>query len=292
MPYHWPVKGVPGRATSLVSVGLLLGLSVLVAALGATPGSSQGRGRAGTSLAAPAQAHERPGAQSHRGTGPAHLVPTTGNVVTQSFRCMFPEGAGGRAPRGIPELTSSASGVPPVTATTYCRDSSWYVAERIGNRASRPFEVPVDPPIPPSVTVQRFVTLFAGSIPAILVQRDNFGSAQIYELFTSSGARVDPVHLVPGGSPVLLLRASSETQGAGFTCTSSPSGEVIRQYEWYIINATTLRLTAQGDILGDPEVYLETTVYTAVSPDTFTSSTDTIVPVGYTTVENVGSESC
>ena len=100
------------------------------------------------------------------------------------------------------------------------------------------------------------------------------------------------MRLVPGRSPVLLLKASSQTDGAGFTCSSSPSGEVIRQFEWYIINATTLRTTAQGDILGDPEVYLETTIYTAVSPDTFSSSTDAIVPVGYTTVENVSSESC
>jgi len=311
------VKGVPGRATSLVSVGLLLGLSVLVAALGATPGVSQGGGRAGTALAAQAQAHDRPGAQSHPATGPSHPDPatgspttgspttgnpttgnpttgnpTTGNMVAQSFRCLYPEGAKGQAPVGIPELTSSGSGTPPVTATTFCRDSSWYVAERIGERASRPFQVPVDPPIPPSVTVQGFVPVLAGSIPAILVQRDNFGSAQLYELFTSSGARVDPVHLVPGRSPVLLLKASSQTQGAGFTCTSTPSGEVIRQYEWYIINTTTLRTTAQGSILGDPEVYLETTVYTAASASTFTSSTDAIVPVGYTTVVNVSSESC
>jgi hypothetical protein len=179
-----------------------------------------------------------------------------------------------------------------VTATTFCRNSSWYVSLRVGTRVSAPFEVPDDPPIPPFVTVRRFVTLFSGSIPAVLVQRDEFGSASIYELFTSTGVHVAPVRLLPGGSPVLLLKASSLLDGAGFTCTFSSSGEVIRQYEWYIINATTLKTSAQGDILGDPEAYLETTVYKAASPDAFTSTTDTIVPVGYTTVANVSSDSC
>lgn len=205
---------------------------------------------------------------------------------------MYPQRSGGSAPRGIPQLTSLESGVPQVTATTFCRNSSWYVSLRVGTRISAPFEVPDDPPIPPFVTVQRFVTLRAGSIPAVLVQRDEFGSASIYELFTSTGPDVAPVRLVPGGSPVLLLKASSLLEGAGFTCAPSPSGDVIRQYEWYIVNPTTLRLSAQGSILGDPEVYLETTVYNAASPGTFTSTTDPIVPVGYTTVANLSSDSC
>ena len=149
-----------------------------------------------------------------------------------------------------------------MTATTFCRSSSWYVSERVGSRVSQPFKVPDDPPIPPSVTVQRFVTLRAGSIPAVLVQREEFGSASIYELFTTAGTTVSPVRLLPGGSPVLLLKASSLLQGAGFTCTASASGEVIDQYEWSIINPTTMQTTAQGNILGDPEAYLETTVYT------------------------------
>jgi len=206
---------------------------------------------------------------------------------------MYPEGRGGRAPRGIPELTSpAATGIPQVTAVTFCRGSHWYVSLRAGAHTSAPFQVPDDPPIPPFVTVQSFVTLRGGSTPAVLVEREEFGSVAIYELFTSTRARVTPVPLVPGQSPVLLLKASSTLDGAGFTCTPSASGEVIRQYSWYIINPLTMRTTAQGSILGDPEVYLETTVYTAVSPQTFTSTTDPIIPTGYTTVKGFDGDSC
>ena len=216
-----------------------------------------------------------------------------GDAVSQTFRCMYPEGRGGRAPRGIPELTSpAATGIPQVTAVTFCRGSHWYVSLRVGAHTSAPFEVPDDPPIPPFVTVQSFVTLRGGSTPAVLVEREEFGSVAIYELFTSTRARVTPVPLVPGQSPVLLLKASSTLDGAGFTCTPSASGEVIRQYSWYIINPLTMRTTAQGSILGDPEVYLETTVYTAVSPQTFTSTTDPIIPTGYTTVKGFDGDSC
>ncbi len=163
---------------------------------------------------------------------------------------------------------------------------------RVGSRVAKPFEVPDDPPIPPFVTVRRFVTIRAGSVPAVLVQREEFGSASIYELFTSTGARIAPVLLVPGGSPVLLLEASSLLDGAGFTCTPSASGEVITQYSWNIVDSLTMRTNAQGDILGDPEVYLETTVYTAASPRTFTSVTDEIDTTGYTSVEDLTGDSC
>ncbi|MGO9343043.1 MAG: hypothetical protein ACLP6E_11065 [Acidimicrobiales bacterium] len=286
------MKRVPGRATSLASVGLLLALSVLVAALGSTPGAGSGGPRTGSSLGVPAQVHRRSGAPDRpltRTTAPPTAVRQT---VSQSFRCMYPEGPGGRAPRGVPELTSSEPGIPQVTATTFCRGSNWYVSFRVGARTSEPFEVPDDPPIPPHVTVQRFVTVGPGNIPAALVERESFGSASIYELFTSTGNHVAPVLLVPGDSPVLLLQSDELLDGAGFTCTPSASGEVIRQYEWYIINPLTLRTTARGDIEGDPEVYLETTIYTAVSARTFTSSTDAIVATGYTTVESFSGDTC
>jgi hypothetical protein len=289
------VKRVPGRATSLASVGLLLALSVLVAALGSTPGPGSGSGSDGSrsAVSVPAPVHNGTGAPIRHPTVPHKPKSTVGDAVSQTFRCMYPERRGGRAPLGIPELTSPPGpGIPQVTATTFCRSTRWYVSLRVGTRTSAPFAVPDDPPIPPFVTVRRFVTLRAGGMPAVLVEREEFGSATIYELFTSESSRVAPVLLVPGRSPVLLLKASSLLDGAGFTCTPSASGEVIRQYSWYIINPLTLRTTAQGDISGDPEVYLETTVYSAASSQTFTSTTDTIVPTGYRTVASFAGDSC
>jgi hypothetical protein len=291
------VKGVPGRATSLASVGLLLALSVLVAALGATAGAGSAASgtagpRSGSSLRVPAQAHDRSGAPTPSDTRPSGPTASIRDSVSQTFRCMYPEGPSGRAPKGIPELTSSESGQPRVTATTFCRSSSWYVSFRVGARTPEPFEVPDDPPIPPHVTVLRLVTIRAGDIPAALVEREDFGSASLYELFTSAGKDVTPVVLVPGDSPVLLLQSDEQLDGAGFTCTPSASGEVIRQYEWYIVNPLTMRTSARGDIEGDPEVFLETTVYSAASDRTFTSTTDAIATTGYQNVESFSGDTC
>ncbi len=292
---------MPGRATSLASVGLLLALSVLVAALGATPGPSSGQVSSGqrsgaspdrSSLGAQTQVHERSGAPSPPLTRPSDPTGSIRDTVSQTFRCMYPEGPGGRAPKGVPELTSSEPGQPRVTATTFCRSSSWYVSFRVGARTPEPFEVPDDPPIPPHVTVRRLLTIRAGDIPAALVEREVFGSASLYELFTSNGNDVTPVVLVPGDSPVLLLQSDALLDGAGFTCTPSASGEVIRQYEWYIVNPLTMRTDARGDIEGDPEVFLETTIYSAASERTFTSTTDAIATIGYRNVESFSGDTC
>ena len=91
------MKRVPGRATSLASVGLLLGLSVLVAALGATPGTGSGGTRSGSALAAQTLVHRRTGAHIQGATGPSNHKTTLGDTVSQTFRCLYPEGSGGQA---------------------------------------------------------------------------------------------------------------------------------------------------------------------------------------------------
>ena len=86
-----------------------------------------------------------------------------------------------------------------MTAVTFCRASRWYVSLRVGTHTSAPFEVPDDPPIPALVTVRGFLTLRGGSMPAMLVERGKFGSATIYELFTSTRSQVTPAPLIPAG---------------------------------------------------------------------------------------------
>jgi hypothetical protein len=166
------------------------------------------------------------------------------------------------------------------------------VSERVGKVSEKPFPVPDDPPIPPAVLVDRFVHVRPGSLPAVLIQRDDFGDAFLYELVTTVGSNVEPVTLVPGGSPLLLLSGSSMYQGSGFGCSASSGGEVISQYDWYVVDPTDTKTAPDGSLLGDPAVYLQTTVYTASSSSSFSSSTLPIVTVGYKSVKALTGETC
>lgn len=290
---------MPGRATSLASVGLLLGLSVLVGALGnqAAPGSTLPLGSSAIGHSAIGHSTAHSGTRRRDPRSPDTTETTLGPIETQSFRCPPPTGSVG-AQKGTRVLVSGQQG-PAVTATTFCRGSAWFVSEHVSERTSdrttvvaRPFRVPDDPPIPASVTVEQFVPLRTGTLPAVLVEREQFATASLYELFTLVGHNVEPMLLSPGGSPVLLLRASSELQGAGFRCYDAPSGTVIRQYEWYVVNPTTLETTADGQVLGDPAVFFQTTVYTVSSADTFTAATLTTATRGYQSAEKLSDSSC
>jgi hypothetical protein len=192
--------------------------------------------------------------------------------------------------------TLDEAGRPPLTASTFCRHSSWYVWERIGPTIAKPFVLPDDPPIPPSVVVTRFLNILSGSLPSVLVERERFGNASLYELLTihssSNDPDVAPVALVPGGSPILLLSGSSLLEGSGFSCSGQSADEVIRQYNWYIVDPTDMQTGAHGQVLGNPAVYLQTTVYTASSASTFSGITDPIVTVGYRSVVPLTNEVC
>jgi hypothetical protein len=191
-----------------------------------------------------------------------------------------------------PEITYTLGGLPPLVAGTSCEGSSWYVTERIGSLVARPFRIPYDPPVPASVVAESFVTINKSAVPAVMVRLEDFGDATLYELYTVSGGAVEPVALVPGSSPMLLLRSSTLLQGAGFTCSVSATGEVVRQYEWYVINPTTLKTSSTGKVLGDPGVFLQTTIYTADSATSYSSTTLAIVQVGYDRVEPYAGDSC
>jgi hypothetical protein len=308
------VSRVPGRATSLVSVGLLLGLSVLVGVLGsgpaagtlrnisavATPASARSGAKSHGGLRHDPQAHDSQGhdsqahdSQAHGPQGPGTTTTTIGPVVTQSFRCPPVTRPGGDQV-GTRLLTTGQRGSV-LYATTFCRASAWYVSERVVGATSlvaNPFRVPDDPPIPASVIAERFVPLGSARLPAVLVRREQFSSAALYELFTLVGRNVEPMTLSPGGSPVLLLSASSLLQGAGFSCSAALSGEVIRQYEWYVVNPTTLETTPGGTVVGDPQVFLQETVYTVDSAHTFTSETLTTTMRGYISVQRLSDISC
>jgi hypothetical protein len=106
------------------------------------------------------------------------------------------------------------------------------------------------------------------------------------------GRNVEPMTLSPGGSPVLLLSASSLLQGAGFSCSATLSGEVIRQYEWYVVNPTTFETTTGGKVVGDPSVFLQETVYTVDSAHTFTSETLTTAMRGYLSAQRLNDTVC
>ena len=161
--------------------------------------------------------------------------------------------------------------------------------------SERPFPVPDDPPIPPAVLVDRFVHVRSGSLPAVLIQRDDFGDASLYELVTAVGPSVEPVTLVPGGSPLLLLSGSSLYQGSGFSCSAGSDGspdEVITQYDWYVVDPTDTTTAPDGSLAGDPAVYLQTTTYSASSSSTFISNTLPISTVGYTSIRTLTGETC
>jgi hypothetical protein len=293
LSYDEKVSRVPGRATSLASVGLLLAFASVAVALGVPskdPAHSATQKPTGVTQPSPRRGSgpQGPGATDATVPGGQSVV---GNAVTQSFRCPTTTSSDGKQAT-TSELTSSEPGLPSVTATTFCDDSNWYLSESVDGVAAKAFRVPDDPPIPPAVPVERFIPLRTGDLPAVLVLCDDLGSAQLYELFTLSGKMVDPLNIVPGSSPVLLVRSSSVLQGSGFTCTTTPSGEQISQYEWYVVNPTTLKTGSQGEILGDPAVFLQTTVYSATGSDSVKSSTLPIAQVGYTSVRDVGTEAC
>jgi hypothetical protein len=297
--YDHVVSRVPGRATSLASVGLLLGLSVLVGLLGSRP--TAGAPRIISAVTTPANARSGtknhgalphdPRSHDHKGTGTT--ATTIGPVVTQSFRCPPVTQPGGHQ-AGTRQLTTGQRGSV-LYATTFCRASAWYVSEGMVAESpliANPFRVPDDPPIPASVEVVRFVSLGPARLPAVLVRREQFSSASLYELFTLGGRSVVPMTLSPGGSPVLLLSSSSLLQGAGFSCSATLSGEVIRQYEWYVVNPTTLETTTGGKVVGDPSVFLQETVYTVDSAHTFTSETLTTAMRGYLSAQRLSDISC
>lgn len=290
---------MPGRASSLASIGLLLALSVLVGALGFQPGAGPlgnmravtppGAGPWGAQIKS-SKTHDP--SKAHDPKGPKDTGTTIGPVVTQSFRCPLTIGSAGET--GTRQLRSKEAGSI-VFASTFCRESTWYVSERatgFSTFVAKPFQVPDDPPIPASVTVERFVPLGRALLPAVLVEREVFPGASLYELFTLVGRNVEPMLLSPGGSPVLLLRASSQLQGAGFWCSETPSGEVIRQYEWYVVNPTTLETTPDGKVLGDPSVFFQTTVYTVDSADRFTDLTLATTTRGYMSAKKLSDNSC
>jgi hypothetical protein len=202
---------------------------------------------------------------------------------------------GTAAPGHLAVLTSDDAGGPPLTATTFCRDSEWFVSERTGNASDTPFLIPFDPPLPLSVSVERFIPTVPHDAPALLVERDDLGSASLFELFNAGGGSVEPVVLVPAESPILFLRAASLIDGAGFSCSPEPGSsgdEAIRQFEWYIVNPTTLKTTSTGKILGNPAVFLQTTIYTARSAGTFAATTLPIAETAYRSVEALDADSC
>jgi hypothetical protein len=310
----YPVSTVPGRKTSLASVVLLLLAAMIVAAIGAAPSAgSRSRsagsgsspvGRRSVSGSGSAATGHPTGASGATGRGVATggtganpadsdstpLQINVGSSLTNSLVCPSPE-------RRVTSVrTVDEPGRPALTASTFCRHSSWYVWERIGPTIAKPFVLPDDPPIPPSVVVSRFVNMVPGSLPAALVERERFGNASLYELLTvdtsTRSSAVAPVALIPGRSPILLLSGSSLLEGSGFSCTDQSSGEVISQYDWYIVNPTTLQTDARGQVIGDPAVYLQTTVYTATSSNTFSATTDPIVTEGYRSVLALTSEVC
>jgi hypothetical protein len=67
---------------------------------------------------------------------------------------------------------------------------------------------------------------------------------------------------------------------------------VIDQYQWYVVNPTTLKTNARGDVIGDPEVFFETTEYNASSAHSFTATTLPIVTKGYSSAEKLSNTSC
>jgi hypothetical protein len=278
---------------------------VLVGVLGTQSGAATSRNlRAGAlpiSTRSRTQTHAGQVVRSRAQLGETHAgrevggtpATTIGPVETESYSCPPATGPDGTQ-LGTRQLVSGHAGLV-LTASTFCRSSTWYVSERMAGATTvdaTPFRVPDDPPIPPSVSAERFVPVVRGALPAVLVQREQFGNASLYELFTVAGRSVEPMSLTPGGSPALFLKATSLLEGAGFECSDAPSGEVIRQYEWYIENPTTLQTGAHGEVIGNPAVFLQTTVYTANSPDTFLSATLPTVSIGYRAAAAFDQDAC
>lgn len=282
---------MPGRATSLATVGVLVGLAGLAVLLSVSTGTPFVRptGRAPQSAAGLQPGSGAPSAnapgKSASGPNSHDSKEMVGTAITERFTCPMVAGP-------EPQLSFALKGLPDLVATTFCRDSSWYVSERIASLVAKPFRIPYDPPIPASVAVDRFVPVVPGGVPAVLVRLEDYGTAGLYELFTAGGDGVQPAQLSPGASPIMLLRSTGLLQGAGFSCTWSPTGEIIRQYQWYVINPTTLKTSHSGKILGDPGVFLQTTVYAGVSRGSFSSTSLTIVQEGYDQVASYTGESC
>lgn len=217
-------------------------------------------------------------------------MPPAPGTLLRSFRC--PPGRVRGAPTLESRLTSDVVGTPTVTATTYCKNAEWYVSESFGRFLTTPFLVPDDPPIPPRVTVSKFVPLGGRYVPAALVDRETFAGGALYELLTVAEDATQPLVIVPGGSPVLLLQDSQPLQGAGFTCRVTGAGAQVRQYEWYAVDPLKVQTTASGSVVGDPAVFLETTVYTVVSGDAVSSNTLAIAQTGYRQVLGYDADSC
>jgi hypothetical protein len=285
------VSRLPGRASSLASVGLLFALCVFGAVLGEQQSANRTQAVLPAARVTAKAVHQRAEQRGHE--GPRPTATTTVPLVTENFRCPKPTGPDG-VQRGTRPISSSQHGEVLLT-DTFCRDSTWYVSARISGRISVvavPFRVPDDPPVPTAVTADRFISLGGATLPAALVLREQFPGASLYELFTVVGRYVEPMVLSPGSSPVLLLKASYELQGAGFSCSDTGSGEVIDQYQWYVVNPTTLKTNARGDVIGDPEVFFETTEYNASSAHSFTATTLPIVTKGYSSAEKLSNTSC
>ena len=281
----------PGRASSLATVGLLFALCVFGAVLGEQQSANRTQAVLFPAHAAPTTVHNLDQPRDQKGPDPT--ATTTVPLVTENFRCPKPTGPAG-VQRGTHLISSSQHGLV-LLADTFCRDSTWYVSARISGRISVDavaFRVPDDPPVPTAVTAERFIPLGGSTLPAALVLREPFPGASLYELFTVVGRYVEPMVLSPGSSPVLLLSASYQLQGAGFSCSDTGSREVISQYQWYVVNPTTLRTNARGDVLGNPEVFFETTEYDANSAHSFTATTLPIVTKGYASARKLSDDSC
>lgn len=290
------MKRTPGRTASLASVGLLFVSAVTFAILGADSGARSGGSVAHSVGGGSATSGSHTANASHPDPSASESIPlqiNVGSSLTSSLACPVPY----RPVASV--LSTEASGRTELTASTFCRHSRWYVWAKLGSTTAKAFVLPDDPPIPPSVVVSRFVNILRGSLPGILVDRDDFGNASLYELLAvrpskldPQASQVEPVALAPGGSPILLLRGASLLQGSGFSCTEQPSGEVIRQYQWYIVNPTTVQTNSSGQVSGNPAVFLETTVYSAVSPGSFTDTTLPIATQGYRSVQSLTGETC
>ncbi len=173
------VSRVAGRRISLVSVGMLFVSSVIVAAISGVPSSgshsSSAAGHTATNPGSESAGHAAGAPGSSAGNpGSSELIPlqiNVGDANTSSLVCPVPQ----KAVTSV--RTTDQTGRPALTASTFCRHSSWYVWERIGPTTAKSFALPDDPPIPPQVIVTRFVNVLTGSLPAVLVDRDDFGNA-------------------------------------------------------------------------------------------------------------------
>ena len=292
---HSVIK-TPGRLVSLASVGLLFVSAVTVALVGANSGVRSAGTVAHVVGASRDSSSAHAANANHPGPDESESIPlqiNVGSSLTSSLSCPVPN----RPVTSV--LSTDASGGTELTASTFCRHSRWYVSARLGTTTAKAFVLPDDPPIPPSVIVSRFVDILPGSLPGILVDRDDFGNASLYELLSvrpsrldPKGPEVEPVALAPGASPILLLKGASLLQGSGFTCNEQSSGEVIRQYQWYIVNPTTVQTNPSGQVTGNPAVFLQTTVYSAVSPGAFTDRTLPIATQSYRSVQSFTGQAC